>query len=376
MATSIATHCKMGIVDATGNVTMIYPQTTGADVIIRPNSVVSATTVQGLVETLKDSAFISDFLGIDDESNDSETHTYSIKKINTKLPFNLKVEDGTYGYLKDDDTFVPFKSQADIDSAVAAAKQGTAQAGDVLSGRTFTNSTTSGISGSMANNGAFNKTLDIATPSIIIPEGFHSGSGEVKIVPQTKSITPNEEVQIVTPDDGKVLSSVEVAAGVSKHTETYRPTANSTTNDMGEFHNNRYVDTTTVYNLGVNTVLNQSFKIPNLIPCIRIISDYYQFHTYFQLKLIAGVCTTKLRPGLGSSGSSGRPDQFDSNWNSETGPDPSYGYHNGHHTYDGFTDPGVTFGTPYADFCFYNVNDVRTCVLYIGYNPTDDWLNT
>jgi hypothetical protein len=375
MATSIATHCKMGIVDATGNVTMIYPQTTGADVIIRPNSVVSATTVQGLVETLKESAFLTDFLGINDDLDDSEKYTYSVKKINAKLPFELKIKDGNYGYVKDDNTFVAFKSQADIDSAVAAAKQGTAEADDVLSGRTFTNNTTSGISGSMADNGAFNKTLDIATPNIIIPKGFHSGSGEIKIVPQIKSVTPNEEVQIITADDGMVLGSVEVGAGVTKHTETYKPTANSNANDMGEFHDNRYVDTTAVYNLGVNTVLNQSFKIPNLIPCVRIISDYFSFNDTFQLKVVTGNCTSKLRPGLGSSGSSGRPYEYDSNWNSETGPDPSYGYRNGHHTYDGFTDPGVRFGTPYADFCFYNVNDTRTCVLYIGYDPTDAWLN-
>ena len=81
MATTITTHCKMGIVDASGNVNVLYPQTTGSDVSITPTSVVTATTVQGLVNNLKASAFISNFTGINDNSTTSTTATYSASKI-------------------------------------------------------------------------------------------------------------------------------------------------------------------------------------------------------------------------------------------------------------------------------------------------------
>lgn len=51
-------HAQIGIVDASGNVNVIYPATTGADVSITANSAISstATTVQALVSALKSGA--------------------------------------------------------------------------------------------------------------------------------------------------------------------------------------------------------------------------------------------------------------------------------------------------------------------------------
>lgn len=71
-----------------------------------------------------------------------------------------------------------FKSQADIDSAVAAAKVGTAGAAQVLTGYTFTNSTTSGVPGTMANQGAKTSSLNCGG-SYTIPAGYHNGSGKI-----------------------------------------------------------------------------------------------------------------------------------------------------------------------------------------------------
>ena len=42
--------------------------------------------------------------------------------------------------------------------------------------------------------------------------GYHSGAGTVKIVPETKTATPTKSAQTIEPAEGKVLSSVEVAA--------------------------------------------------------------------------------------------------------------------------------------------------------------------
>lgn len=62
----------------------------------------------------------------------------------------------------------------------------------------------------MANNGAVSQVLDISVPSYAVPAGYHNGSGKVSIVPESKSATPTEETQTITPAAGKVLSSVTV----------------------------------------------------------------------------------------------------------------------------------------------------------------------
>ena len=58
---------------------------------------------------------------------------------------------------------------------------------------------------------------------------------------QTKSVTATTSQQTVTPDTGKVLSSVTVNPQV--HSATYTPTGYSNANDMGAQNNYRYVDT-------------------------------------------------------------------------------------------------------------------------------------
>lgn len=58
---------------------------------------------------------------------------------------------------------------------------------------------------------------------------------------QTKSVTATTSAQTVTPDTGKVLSSVTVNPQV--HSATYTPTGYSNANDMGAQNNYRYVDT-------------------------------------------------------------------------------------------------------------------------------------
>ncbi len=68
------------------------------------------------------------------------------------------------------------------------------------------------ITGTMPNNGAVSKTLDATTgnQSYTVPMGYHSGSGTVGIVLETKSATPTKSTQNITPASGKVLSKVTV----------------------------------------------------------------------------------------------------------------------------------------------------------------------
>jgi len=62
-------------------------------------------------------------------------------------------------------------------AGTAPIPSGTAVAGDVLTGKTFSNTSGTGISGAMVNNAAQNITP--STGAIFITQGYHNGSGRV-----------------------------------------------------------------------------------------------------------------------------------------------------------------------------------------------------
>lgn len=68
------------------------------------------------------------------------------------------------------------------------------------------------VTGSMPDNSAVSQTLDTATTSYTIPQGYHNGTGSVSVTTQTKSATPSGSSQTISADSGKVLSSVSVEA--------------------------------------------------------------------------------------------------------------------------------------------------------------------
>jgi len=96
-----------------------------------------------------------------------------------------------------------------------------AAAGDVLIGKTIVTGTGE-VTGTMADNGTVNKTLDATTgnQSFTIAAGKHSGSGKVTIVLETKTATPTTSSQNITPTNGKVLSKVTVNAIPSQYGDT------------------------------------------------------------------------------------------------------------------------------------------------------------
>lgn len=88
----------------------------------------------------------------------------------------------------------------------------TAKVGEVLTGKVFVLNDGTVTTGTMPNNGAVTKKLDVSTVKYTIVAGYHSGTGEVSITLEEKSVTPTKSAQIITPTSGKVLSKVTVAA--------------------------------------------------------------------------------------------------------------------------------------------------------------------
>jgi hypothetical protein len=69
---------------------------------------------------------------------------------------------------------------AGVANGQSAARIGTAGAGDVLAGKTFTNASGSGLSGSMVNRGAWSANAT-SNGAVTIPAGYHNGSGKVNV---------------------------------------------------------------------------------------------------------------------------------------------------------------------------------------------------
>lgn len=121
----------------------------------------------------------------------------------TKKQQSVTPDSGFYGL--SDVTIAPIPDNYQDVSSVDAV------AGDVLTGKIFVAADGTIVTGTMVNNGAVSKTLDVTTISYTIPKGYHSGTGKVTITLEQKSVTPTKTQQVITPTAGKVLSSVTVA---------------------------------------------------------------------------------------------------------------------------------------------------------------------
>lgn len=116
--------------------------------------------------------------------------------------------------------------------------------------------------GTMPVNEAVNKTLDASDTQITVPAGYTPG-GTVKIVPETKIVTPSGEQQTITPEDGKVLAKVVV----EKVSETFGEVANVTAAPEDVKAGKKFVDATGALKEGTHT--DPQFVLANGVLTIK-----------------------------------------------------------------------------------------------------------
>ena len=150
---------------------------------------------------------------VSDAEGDAEMYKLQSKNATpTKKQQSITPDSGYYGL--SDVTVAP------IPDAYQDVTSVTAVAAEVLTGKIIVAADGAIITGTMTNNGAVEKTLDVTTITYTIPKGYHSGTGTVKIALETKTVTPTKSAQDITPTTGKVLSKVTVAAIPDNYVDT------------------------------------------------------------------------------------------------------------------------------------------------------------
>lgn len=135
----------------------------------------------------------------------------------TKQQQSITPDSGYYGLSDVTVGAIPAAYQ-DVSSVTATAP-------DVLSGKVFVTAAGAVTTGTMANNGAVNKTLTAQEQNYTIPKGYHSGTGSVSISPESKTATPTKSQQTISPTAGKVLTSVIVEPIPAQYVDTSDATA-------------------------------------------------------------------------------------------------------------------------------------------------------
>lgn len=112
------------------------------------------------------------------------------------------------------------ESLFDLISKIPNIKTGSGNAvvEDVLSGKTFTNSTGNELTGTMTNRGAVTSTLTSQNAQYTIPSGYHNGSGTVKVTFPVKtaiSETLINDMQTATIPAGYYATAGSVKTNIS-----------------------------------------------------------------------------------------------------------------------------------------------------------------
>lgn len=158
----------------------------------------------------------------------------------------------------------------------SATLSGNAAVTDVLSGKTFYNTSTTKLTGTMTNTGAVTSTITAQNGAYTIPEGYHNGSGVVTAILPSKSAqtyTPTTSNQTIA--SGKYLAGEQtilgdadlVAANIKKDvaifgvTGTYEGSASGSMPTLRTVTISRSGSTLTISNPSSNGTFVTGYKI-------------------------------------------------------------------------------------------------------------------
>lgn len=159
----------------------------------------------------------------------------------------LDLYDGYYTQIKIDTTSL-------YKEGVTQGMVGNAGKGDVLVGKTFTNSTKIGETGTMPNNGAKNASLNPGG-SYTIPAGYHNGKGVITANKMTGTYTATTKANNINMGETNTYRYVNTNGVPNYSSATYKPTTSGLL-DMKVDNNYRYIDTSAVYNSGYSNAQN------------------------------------------------------------------------------------------------------------------------
>lgn len=120
----------------------------------------------------------------------------------TKKQLAITSDDGYYGL--SDVVVEP------IPDAYQDVTSVTAVAANVLTGKVFVDKTGAVVPGAMPNNNNIGAMLSVNQDSFAIPEGYHSGSGRVRVAYGQRTVMPMTTEQTVVGTNGDFLSEVTV----------------------------------------------------------------------------------------------------------------------------------------------------------------------
>ena len=203
-----------------------------------------------------------------------------LKAADANKTVTFDVPDGYYTQVNIDATDV-YNAGADL------ALVGNAEKADVLTGKTFTNKTEMGLTGTMPDNKAVKKTLS-PSQTYTIPAGYHNGSGVVKVDPKKltfKATTREAKKDMGEYNTFRYLDTTQVPnskSGIYEPTATDIETciANGTDLDMGVTNSYRYVNMKPVYNFAVSSEINDMY-----LRYTNVYGEAYFSKDYSKIKL-------------------------------------------------------------------------------------------
>ena len=163
------------------------------------------------------------------DANVKEGESYTIPAGYHNGSGTVKGVSGGGNYNLQTKSVTPTKEQQSVapDQGYYGLSATTAAPGDVLANKVFIDADGVTQAGTMPDNGAVEKVLDATAGNqeYTVPAGKHSGTGKVSVVLETKSATPAEAAQDITPTKGKVLGKVTVGAIPEKYKDVSGVTA-------------------------------------------------------------------------------------------------------------------------------------------------------